>query len=195
MRNGWFVVGIAGATCSGKTTVAQRLKKNIKNSVLINQDEYFHDAEDPRHVRVPEVNHINFELMTSMDMPRMIADIERTIATPANDIQDDPPKPRVLILDGFLIFNCSEIVQLCDARYFLDLTKEQCWERRRTRVYDPPDVPNYFEKVVWPEYVESKSEILRDKALAVTITFVDGARSKEDVFSEVFDDIKKRISL
>ena len=30
----------------------------------------------------------------------------------------------------------------------------------RTRDYNPPDVPGYFDKVVWPHYIQAYSEIM-----------------------------------
>ena len=188
-----LVVGIAGATCSGKTTLAQRLHENLKNSVLVNQDEYFLPCDDPRHVIIPEINHQNWELMTSLDMKKMIGDVERIIAENDRNTSNHS-EMRVLILDGFLLFNCKKIAELCDLRYFLDMTKEQCWDRRKVRIYEPPDPPNYFEKIVWPEYVKSRKEILEDKPLAETITFINGAENKEEVFEKVFNDVKLRLS-
>ncbi|KZC13480.1 PREDICTED: nicotinamide riboside kinase 1 [Dufourea novaeangliae] len=191
----WIVLGISGATCSGKTSLVNRLQTELKNSVVIHQDHYFLPVDDPRHTKIPELNHMNWEIITSVDMDKMRSDVLKLLETSSDgNNSTETNDVKVLILDGFLLFQCKLISNLCDKKYFLTLTKEQCWERRKDRCYDPPDVPGYFEKVVWPEYLKQKNELLKDKDLYKHITFVDGSKSKEEVFQMVFADIKKLLS-
>lgn len=187
----WIVVGISGATCSGKTSLANRIHEELKGSVLIHQDDYFLPTNDPRHVRIPELNHNNWELLTSVDFPKLHSDIRKIFET----IPEETAKGgKVMILDGFLLFKYKPISDLCDMKYFLTLTKEQCWERRKNRTYDPPDVPGYFAQIVWPEYENHERELRSDQEMCKTITFVDGSRSKKDIFELVFAEIKKSVS-
>ncbi|CAK9819045.1 Nicotinamide riboside kinase 1 [Anthophora quadrimaculata] len=191
----WFVLGISGATCSGKTSLANRLHKELENSIVIHQDNYFLPIDDPRHTKIEELNHFNWELTSSVDMDRMHSDILKLIeSTPDENSCSDTINKNILILDGFLLFKCKVISDLCDCKYFLTLTKDQCWERRKGRVYNPPDVPGYFEKVVWPEYLKNIDELTKDKDLCETIKFVDGSKSKEEIFQMVFTEIKKLLS-
>ena len=39
---------------------------------------------------------------------------------------------------------------------------DTCLARRLLRVYDPPDPPAYFQKVVWPCYAANKKEVLTE---------------------------------
>ena len=39
---------------------------------------------------------------------------------------------------------------------------DTCLARRLLRVYDPPDPPAYFQKVVWPCYEANKKEVLTE---------------------------------
>ncbi|XP_076656350.1 nicotinamide riboside kinase [Halictus rubicundus] len=190
----WIVLGISGATCSGKTSLINRLHKELKNSVLVCQDNYFLPVDDPRHTYIPELNHMNWELITSLDMDKMRSDVLKLITSPEKSKSTNTNEKRILILDGFLLFACKVISNLCDKKYFLTLTKDQCWERRKDRCYDPPDVPGYFEKVVWPEYAKHTNELMKDKDLYKTITFIDGSKSKEEIFQTVLADIKKLLS-
>lgn len=192
MSGNWLVIGIAGATCSGKTTVAEKLSGAFKNSKLLKQDEYFLPAEDPRHTRVPELNHLNWELLTSLDMERMLREIVEILRSRIVE-ETGEEKRGILILEGFLLFNCKEIADLCDLRYFLDLSRRECWERRKIRTYDPPDVPNYFDKIVWPEYVKARGEILANEELKGRIIFLDGGTSTEETFDRIFNDVKLRL--
>lgn len=182
----WLVVGISGATCSGKSTLANKIHDNFSKSVMVRQDDYFLPLDDPRHVKIQELNHLNWDLMTSLDMEKMYSDVKKILQSSKNDTVDS--KKPILILDGFLFFRHKGITDLCDRKYFLTLTKEQCWERRKARVYDPPDVPGYFEKVVWPEYVKYKNEIIQKNE---TITFIDGSKDIEEIYEMVSQEINQ----
>lgn len=191
----WLVVGISGATCSGKTTLATELRKELKDSVLISQDDYFLPVDDSRHTKIPELNHLNWEIITSLDMARMQLDISKLVAsTPIKENTRETTVKRVLLLDGFLLFKSKFLLNLCDLKYFLRLSKKECWERRKERTYNPPDVPGYFEKVVWPEYVKHESELMNDKCLYKTVTFIDESKNKEDLFQMVLAEIKRLLS-
>lgn len=129
-------------------------------------------------------------------MDRMRSDVYKIIKSPANE-RDDPSEgsnKNILILEGFILFKDKVITNLCDRKYFVTLTKEECWKRRTERVYDPPDVPGYFEKAVWPEYLKHEAELMRDKNLCDTITFIDGTKSKEEIFEIIFTDIKELLA-
>ncbi|XP_006618828.1 nicotinamide riboside kinase 1 [Apis dorsata] len=188
----WFVIGISGTTCSGKTSVTTQLHEKLKNSIVLHQDNYFLPKDDPRHVLVKELNHFNWELITSMDMDKMYSDILQLIESfPNENNSSEIINKNILILDGFSLFKCKVISNLCDRKYFITLNKEQCWERRKERKYDPPDVPGYFEKVVWPEYLKHKDELMKDNDLYNTITFIDGSKNKKEIFEIIFNEIKK----
>nr|XP_034178747.1 nicotinamide riboside kinase 1 isoform X1 [Osmia lignaria] len=105
----WLVIGITGATCSGKTTLANRLQKELKNSIIVHQDNYFWPIDDPQHVKIPKLNHLNWELMSSMDMDKMRSDILKLIEFSPNDVNKmEKNCKRVLIIDGFLLFKWKE---------------------------------------------------------------------------------------
>ncbi|EZA60537.1 hypothetical protein DMN91_009587 [Ooceraea biroi] len=188
----WIVIGVSGATCSGKSTLASKIHENFRGSVMVRQDDYFLPADDPRHVRVEELNHMNWELVTSLDMQRMHADVAKILESRWRNAADS--RRKILILDGFLLFKHKAITDLCDRKYFLTLTKEQCWERRKDRTYEPPDVPGYFDKVVWPEYVKYQNEIARNNELCETVTFIDGSKHIEDMYEMVSTEIGQLLS-
>lgn len=186
MTQKWLIVGICGVTCGGKTTLATKLNKVLPNSKVISQDDYFLPLDDPRQVRIPELNHYNFEVMTSLDMEQMYKDIVDILKTARTDkhelliptagksqtfyktiielekLAHDKVKEtntNVLIVEGFSIFNYKPIEALCDLKYYLTLEKNECELRRAKRVYEPPDCPGYFELCVWPEYLKLVAEV------------------------------------
>ncbi len=67
----WLVVGVAGATCSGKTTLAKALSAAFPNAKYLSQDDFYLPEGDERHVYVKELEHINWELVTAYDMEAM----------------------------------------------------------------------------------------------------------------------------
>lgn len=83
------MIGVSGVTCGGKTTLASNLYKYFRETVnpfaqktlkvdkvhLISQDNYFLPVEDARHVHIEHLNHINWEILSSIDMKRMCTDI------------------------------------------------------------------------------------------------------------------------
>jgi nicotinamide/nicotinate riboside kinase len=85
----WLVIGISGVTCSGKTTLAQSLQKHFKDQIgcelkpgvelnrveLVNQDTYFRSVDDPNHQKIEKLQHLNWEIIESMDMDKMISDV------------------------------------------------------------------------------------------------------------------------
>ncbi|XP_014228256.1 nicotinamide riboside kinase 1 [Trichogramma pretiosum] len=182
----YLVIGISGPTCSGKTSVSKKVHEHFKDSVLINQDSYFLPEDDKRHTLVSELNHFNWEIMSSMDMPQMYEDVKQTI----NSFnQENGVDRKILILEGFLLYNYKPIADLCDKKYFLHISKEVCWNRRKNRVYNPPDVPGYFDKVVWPEYLKHRLEIMNNEKLESEIQFLDGTESIDELSKIIIKDV------
>ncbi|KAH8259620.1 nicotinamide riboside kinase 1 [Drosophila bipectinata] len=104
----WLVIGISGVTCGGKTTLAHSLHDYFKglsgaplwNSPytigevqLLSQDDYFLPVDDKRHQRNEALNAINFELITSLDMPKMLNDIGHIIK--GRQLAPEPPEQLV----------------------------------------------------------------------------------------------------
>lgn len=178
------VIGISGPSCSGKTTLAKKIQEKTKCSILIRQDDYFWPQEDPRHTLIPELNHFNWEILSSLDMKKMHLDIVKILES-ADDKEID-----YLVIEGFTIFNYKPIRDLCHLKFFLLISKEECWNRRDQRIYDPPDVPGYFEKTVWPEYLKHKAEMMANSDVQKTITFLDGTEDLEKLVDSVLGQIK-----
>ncbi|GJQ84207.1 Nrk1 [Trypoxylus dichotomus] len=186
MSKQWLIIGISGATCGGKTTIANNLNSIFPGSRVLSQDSYFLPVDDDRHVWIPELNHINFDILTSLDMDKMHSDIKEIVAgsickidTSKSKCSERSPlisgnltdlqekikemlikkKVNILIVEGFCIFYHKPIESLCNLKYFVTLNKEECHKRRLKRVYEPPDCPGYFEHCVWPEYLRQLEDV------------------------------------
>ena len=84
------IIGIAGGTASGKTTVAQRLveaQKDISYVAMLRLDDYYKDLS---HLPLEERRSVNFDHMDTFDFELLVADINRlkngeTIYSPVYD--------------------------------------------------------------------------------------------------------------
>lgn len=196
-----IVVGISGSTCSGKTTLARELHKLLKHSTAFCQDNYFFPVEYPNHVWIPELNHINWDIVTSIDMEKMTNDIQQLIAKESAKIPQETliadgehqvayskndkfeylsrinqSQYHVVIAEGFCIFNYKPLAELCDLKYYCTLEYEECLRRRVKRVYEPPDCPGYFDKCVWPEHLKQLAEV---KHTVENVAYFNGNSSSQ----------------
>lgn len=201
----WLIVGISGVTCGGKTTLSQSVYEYLSNPSnfstnsnmkigmvkIINQDDYFLPEEHPNHKWIQRINHINFDIISALDMTQMCNDINVILGK--RFLFHSKRKPttvvNILLIDGFLIFNHSVINRLCQLKLHIHLPYEKCYERRKTRIYEPPDVTGYFELCVWPMYEKNFSEIKGKE----DIILLNGDASKESLFSYVLDCIRQAI--
>ena len=81
-----LIIGISGATCSGKTTLANALHRVIPNSIALNQDQYYWHDDSENHVLAEGINHINWELVSAFDNDRLIKEISSIAA------KSEPPE-------------------------------------------------------------------------------------------------------
>lgn len=129
---------------------------SIKTVKIISQDDYFWPVESPHHIICEHLNHINWEILSSLDMDRMCNDLKELIGHESNLYRrqsfGESVDLNILIIEGFLIFNHPAIFDLCQIKFHLHLPYEECYRRRSNRVYDPPDIIGYFEGYVWPLY-------------------------------------------
>lgn len=179
-RSDWLVVAVSGATCSGKTTLAKRLQLAFPGAVLLHHDDYFLPVGHPNHSILPELNHINFEILSSLDNTRFLGEIRETLNGPGN----------LLILDGFLILNNPDIVELCGLKFYVTLDKETCWLRRSVRTYDPPDPAGYFESCVWPSYLEHFEQVQRNVR---DVVYLSGSETVDSLFNCAFVAIHEKL--
>lgn len=191
-RKEWVILGISGVTCGGKTSLANRLKEKITPAYLFHQDHYFYPDDSPHHVKCDGLDHNNYDILSSLDMDRMYKDICTTIEGgdkyQDSNVEDGADKFKIpgkkfMIVEGFTVLNFEPIVKLCNFSYYFVLEYGECASRRCFRVYDPPDIPGYFEQCVWPEHIKYRAEIERDSRVKI----IDGRaqNSLEIVMSDL----------
>lgn len=183
-----LIIGISGATNSGKSTLVDLLLSALPNCSAIHQDDYYLESGDKRLTWIPELNHENWDEMKAMEMDKLVRDIQDWSS---DTIKLSHSSTSILLVDGFLLYNYKPLNQLFNKRYFLEVNRDVCWSRRREREYIPADVPGYFDKIVWPAYLDNLKEIKEQ----TDITFLDGTSNKEELFQTVLKDILSIASL
>ena len=126
-----IVIGIAGGTGSGKTTLAHRIQKAFPGqSVLISQDSYYKDIG---HLPLEEREKTNFDHPNSLDFDLMVHHLQQlkegnAIEKPVYNFHTHSPEKftetvepnKIIIVEGILIFAVPEVCEKCDLKLFVD---------------------------------------------------------------------------
>lgn len=139
-----MVIGVAGGSASGKSTVAQKLKEAFKDDVvLISHDDYYY-AHDK--LSLDARTKLNYDHPNAFETELMIKHIKalksgETICQPvynyvvhnrSKDIKLVHPA-KVIIVEGFLIFENRELRDLMDIKIFVDTDADERLTRRILR--------------------------------------------------------------
>lgn len=159
-----LIIGIAGGTGSGKTTLADRIieELNDPNIVVIKQDAYYKS-----HSELPfdERNKINFDHPYAFDTKFLIQHIgtlknNQSVKMPVYDFKTHLRKKetilvephKVIILEGILLFENKELRNLLDIKIFVDTDSDIRILRRLKR--DINERGRTFESV-YSQYVDT----------------------------------------
>ena len=127
-----LIIGIAGGSGSGKTTVVKAITEQLKDRVVvIPQDSYYKDSS---HLSEEEKRYLNFDHPDSIDFALLNSQLQdlkegRTIEQPVYSyITCSRSKPdtitvhpaEVIIVEGILIFTCEELRKQLDLKIFVD---------------------------------------------------------------------------
>ncbi len=126
-----IVIGIAGGTGSGKSTIAKIIRDNIKNNItVLTQDSYYRSFG---HLSEKERDHINFDHPNSFDTKLLIEHLKALknrvpINMPVYDFKTHLRKKetilkkpsKIIIVEGILIFENKELRNLMDIKIFVD---------------------------------------------------------------------------
>ena len=139
-----IIIGVSGGSASGKTTVANRIKKVCKDSVeLISHDFYYLPHDD---LPFEERAKLNYDHPTAFDTQKLIQDIKdlkemKSIERPVYSYTEhtrlketvtvNPAK--VIIVEGFMIFENPELRDLMDIKIFVDADADERLIRRIMR--------------------------------------------------------------
>jgi len=153
-----LVVGIAGGTASGKTTVAKKILKALSDHAVafIDQDAYYKEMAD---LSPEERREVNFDHPDAFDtdlMVRHISDLKagRAIEKPIYDFVAYARRTEtkliqpadVVIIEGILVLHLAPVRELCGMKIFVDAEDDVRIIRRLIR--DIKDRGRDFDRVV-----------------------------------------------
>jgi len=166
-----LVVGIAGGTGSGKTTVVNRIVNLLPKGevVVIPQDSYYLDSS---HLPIEERQEINFDHPASIEFELLVEHVKKlkeghTIEQPIYSYltctrakETFPIAPRhVIIIEGILVLTNPDLRDLMDVKVFVDADPDDRLSRvilrdivERGRSVNK--VLERYEKTVKPMYLQ-----------------------------------------
>jgi uridine kinase len=126
------LVGIAGGTGSGKTTLADKLVAALPadQALLVQYDSYYRDRS---HLSPAERARINFDEPDALEHARLVTDLDalragRAVESPLYDFATHTRRPetrrleprRIVVVEGILLFAVPEVRDRFDLRLFVD---------------------------------------------------------------------------
>lgn len=140
-----LIIGIAGGTGSGKTTVVNKIVKELPSDevCVISQDSYYKATDN---LSYEERTKINFDHPRAIDFELIIKHLKKlksgkTIDQPVysfvthnrtKDVVKTHPR-KVIIVEGILIFNNEELRDLFDIKIFVHADTDERLIRRVRR--------------------------------------------------------------
>ena len=166
-----LIIGIAGGTGSGKTTVVKKIKERFKDNevVVIPQDSYYKDSS---HLPLEERQALNFDHPDAIDFDLLIEHLkelreERSVEQPTysyitcsrgeETVKVDPA--HIIIIEGILIFTNSQLRELLDISVFVDADSDDRLSRVISRDIiergkSVANVLDRYEKTVKPMHMQ-----------------------------------------
>ena len=168
-----IIVGIAGGTGSGKTSVTQAIIKNLEKtgiySILLEQDSYYKGND---HLTYEERTSLNYDHPNAIDfdlLEKHILELKdgKSIEKPIYDFQvhnrvDETQHiepANIIIVEGILVLAIAKIRNLFDTKIFVDTDDDERLLRRierdlneRARSFE--SVKNQYINTVKPMHLE-----------------------------------------
>ena len=140
-----FVIGVAGGSGSGKTTVVRRIVDSLggEQVSLLEHDRYYRDRND---LRLEERAALNYDHPDSLETDLLVHHVNelragRRIEKPEYDFARHQREPttvavearRAIIVEGILLFTDPALRRLMDVKVFVDADDDTRFIRRLQR--------------------------------------------------------------
>ncbi|OFY93984.1 MAG: uridine kinase [Bacteroidetes bacterium RIFCSPLOWO2_12_FULL_31_6] len=162
-----IIIGIAGGTGSGKTTVVTKIAKSLpqENITILPQDAYYRNNaelsfDERTKINYDHPNSIDFDLMLShIQQLKKGKSIEQPIYSYITHSRSDDYKvvhaKEILIVEGILVFTNELLRNFCDIKIFVHTDADDRLIRRirrdiTERGRDVAEVLNRYEETLKP---------------------------------------------
>jgi uridine kinase len=140
-----FVIGVAGGSGSGKTTVVRRIVDSLgpEQVTLLDHDRYYRDRND---LRLEERAALNYDHPDALETDFLVSHVRqlkagRAVNVPQYDFtrharlsETETFQPRrALIVEGILVFTDAALRDLMDIKVFVDTDSDTRFIRRLQR--------------------------------------------------------------
>lgn len=140
-----FVIGVAGGSGSGKTTVVRRIVDSLgpEHVTLLDHDRYYRDRND---LRLEERAALNYDHPDSLETDLLVRHVRelkagRAVDAPRYDFTrharlaetEQCLARRALIVEGILVFTDAALRELMDIKVFVDTDSDTRFIRRLQR--------------------------------------------------------------
>lgn len=119
-----FVIGIGGGTCSGKSTLTEKLSAVYgDNCSVIHMDSYFRQPFIKTIAPISGVEYIEHNHPDSLRLEELYADFDTAYTT----------NKKIIIIEGLFALYLPKIREKCDMKLFVDLASDERLVRRIKR--------------------------------------------------------------
>ena len=174
MGNKQCYIGICGATRSGKSTLAKNIIKYLKSDEkhIIHLDDFF-------SLELLYENKNNWEIPEVIEWNGLIEDMQN------NKYKINYMNNIYIITEGFLLFK-QPLFYKFNKSIFIWVSKE---ESKKRRMETKPVTEEYFETLVWPNYLKNNYHLAKlkknkEKKLGRDILVLDSTKETIEEMSE-----------
>ena len=202
-----LIIGIAGGTGSGKTTVVKRIHELLREDevVIIPQDSYY---KDQSHLPLEERQELNFDHPDAIDWPLLIEQLDtlkrgESIDQPiysfltcsrstTETVRVNPAK--IVIVEGILVFTCEELRKRMDIKIFVDTDADVRILRRLLR--DVKERGRNMDSVIkqYLTTVKPMHERFVEPSKRLADVIVPEGGHNDVAFNMIIDTIKRKIN-
>lgn len=145
-KNEAIIIGIAGGSASGKTSIAKAIYDTFKGNhkvYIVKQDDYY---KDQSHLSMEERYQTNYDHPFAFDTSLLVSQLKQlrhkeTIEKPTYDytlhtrsnITETVSNRDVIILEGIFVLAEEEVRDLCDIKVYVDTAGDIRFIRRLKR--------------------------------------------------------------
>ena len=120
-----YIIGIAGGTCSGKSTLAGRLENIYGGRCrVIHMDAYFKKPSPTTVAPITRKVYVEHNHPDALELDRLYADLDEITAS---------GEPELLIIEGLFALSLDPIREKLDLKIFVDLDSDERLVRRIRR--------------------------------------------------------------